>query len=68
MKTEKTITEKLTEVIAKEKVHFAEKGGTLSEIYAKFSKIGIDTKSTYSLPLKDTIGKTFREQVQFKNS
>lgn len=68
MKTEKTITEKLTDVIAKEKNNFAEKGGTLTDIYAKFSKIGIDTKSTYSLPLKDTIGKTFREQVQFKNS
>jgi hypothetical protein len=68
MKTEKTITEKLTEVIAKEKVHFAEKGGALTDIYTKFSKIGIETKSTYSLPLKDTIGKTFREQVQFKNS
>lgn len=67
MKTEKTITEKLTEVIEKEKNQFAEKGGTLTEIYAKFLKIGIDTKSSYSLPLKDTIGKTFREQVQFKS-
>lgn len=67
MKDEKTVTEKLTEVIAKEKIHFAKKGGTLTEIFAKFSKIGIETKSTYSLPLKDTIGKTFREQMQFKS-
>ncbi len=68
MKTEKTLTEELKEVMAKEKKHFTEQRGALSEIYAKFSKIGIDTKSTYSLPLKDTIGKTFREQIQFKNS
>lgn len=67
MNTDKSLSEKLTEVIAKEKIHFTQKGGALSEIYAKFSKIGIDTKSSYSLPLKDTIGKTFREQIQFKN-
>jgi hypothetical protein len=67
MKKLETIAEKLSEVLAKEKVHFAKKGGTLSNVYDKFSKIGIDTKSTYSFPLKDTIGKTFREQIQLKN-
>lgn len=54
--------------MTKEKKHFTEQSGDLSEIYAKLSKIGIDIKSTYSLPLKDTIGKVFREQIQFKNS
>ncbi|MDY0083209.1 MAG: hypothetical protein RBR74_08525 [Ignavibacteriaceae bacterium] len=67
MERNKTITEKLSEVISKEKVHFGKSGGTLLDIYDKLLKIGIDTKSTYSLPLKDTIGKTFREQIQFKN-
>lgn len=38
------------------------------ETYTKFSKIGIDTKSTYTLPLKDTIGRTFRELLQFNIS
>jgi len=68
MKTEKILTEELKEVMTKEKKHFTEQSGDLSEIYAKLSKIGIDIKSTYSLPLKDTIGKVFREQIQFKNS
>ena len=62
------ITEKLTELIARETKEFAKKDGTLKEAFAKFSKIGIVTKSTYSLPLKDTIGRTFREQIQFKGS
>lgn len=66
MKEEITTTEKLIEVLAREKQKFA-KIGSLTEVYSKFSKIGIDTKSTYSLPLKDTIGKTFQEQIQFKN-
>lgn len=62
----KTTTEKLTEVLAKGKTQFSEKEGSLSGVYAKFSKIGIDISSTYTLPLKDTIGRTFREQTQFK--
>ncbi len=61
----KSTTERLTELIAKETKIFAEKESSLKEAYSKFSKIGIETKSTYSFPLKDTIGKTFREQVQF---
>jgi hypothetical protein len=58
-------TERLQELLAKETKVFSEKESSLKEIYSKFSKIGIDTKSTYSFPLKDTIGKTFREQLQF---
>lgn len=61
----KSTTERLTELLAKESKKFAEKEYSLKETYSKFSKIGIDTKSTYSFPLKDTIGKTFREQLQF---
>jgi hypothetical protein len=67
MKTKKPITEQLVEVLENEKVRISEKGGTLSNAFSKFLKIGIDTKSTYTFPLKDTIGKTFREQIQFKN-
>lgn len=67
MEIDTTTTEKLSEVLSKEKNHFADRRGVLSESYSKFSKIGIDAKSTYSLPLKDTIGKTFREQILFKN-
>lgn len=67
MEIDTRTTEKLSEVLSKEKNHFADRRGSLSESYSKFSKIGIDTKSTYSLPLKDTIGKTFWEHIQFKN-
>lgn len=61
----KSTTERLTELLEKETKKFAEKDSSLKETYSKFSKIGIDTKSTYSFPMKDTIGKTFREQLQF---
>ena len=64
----KTTTDKLSELIAKESKKFAEKDGVLKKTYSKFSKIGIDTKSTYSFPLKDTIGKTFQEQLQFSST
>ncbi|MDO9152987.1 MAG: hypothetical protein Q7U47_04650 [Paludibacter sp.] len=64
----KSTTERLAELLAKETKKFAKKEGSLKEIYSKFSKIGIDTKSTYSFPLKDTIGKTFREQLQFTST
>jgi len=67
MKVEKSLTEKVTEAIAKGKVQYSERRGTLTDTYAKFSKIGIVTKSTYSFPLKDTLGKTFRDQIQFTN-
>ncbi len=67
MKTQQ-ITDRLTELIEKETKEFAKKDGALKEAFVKFSKIGIVTKSTYSLPLKDTIGQTFREQIKFKGS
>jgi hypothetical protein len=62
----KSTSVRLTELLAKETRKFAEKDSTLKGVYSKFSKMGIDTKSTYSLPLKDTIGKTFSEQLQSK--
>jgi hypothetical protein len=61
----KTITEKFSETLEKEKDHFA-KIGSLSGFYTKLAKMGIDTKTTYTLPLKDTIGRTFRKQSQAK--
>jgi len=67
MKDKNSITKDLTKVLSKEQKQFAKKGNTLSGIYDKFFKLGIETKTTYSLPLKDTIGKTFNEQIQFKN-
>lgn len=61
----KSTTEQLSELLAKESKRFAKKEGGLKKTYSKFSKIGIDTNSSYNFPLKDTIGKTFREQLQF---
>ena len=65
--SEKTTTEKLQEALRKESSKYVSEKGKLSESFAKFSKLGISTKSSYSLPLKDTIGKTFREQIQVKS-
>ncbi|MEM9685381.1 MAG: hypothetical protein AAF934_00480 [Bacteroidota bacterium] len=67
MSEKKSIEEKLIDSLAKESKKFAQKESKLSEILEKLSKAGIETKSTYSLPLKDTIGKTFREQIQFNS-
>jgi len=59
-------TELLKEALVNEAIKFPLEESKLFRAYAKFLKMGIDTKSTYDLPLKDTIGKTFREQLQFK--
>ncbi|MEM1259663.1 MAG: hypothetical protein AAGH81_14105 [Bacteroidota bacterium] len=67
MSEKKSIEKRLIDSLAKESKKFAQKESKLSETYSKLSKAGIDTKSTYSLPLKDTIGKTFREQIQFNS-
>ncbi len=67
MKENKSIEERLIDSLAKESKKFAQKESKLSDTISKLSKVGIETKSTYSLPLKDTIGKTFREQVQFNS-
>ncbi len=60
----KTTTIKLKEALSKEAEKFASNESKLSKSFEKFSAMGIITKSTYTLPLKDTIGKTFREQTQ----
>ncbi len=41
------------------------KRSKLFEVYAKLDKLGIISKTEYSLPPKDTIGKTFHSQTQF---
>jgi len=61
----KSTTDRLSELLVKESKKFAQKESAIKQSYSKFSKIGIDTKSSYSFPLKDTIGKTFNEQLQF---
>ncbi len=65
---ETKVTEKLIEVISKESKVFAEKDSKLKGSFTKLSKMGINEKSTYTLPLKDTIGRIFREQTQFTTS
>lgn len=39
------------------------KGSKLSNVYSKMERLGISTKTEYSLPPKDTIGKTFHIQT-----
>ena len=67
MSGKEPIEKRLIDSLAKESKIFAQKESKLSETYSKLSKVRIETKSTYSLPLKDTIGKTFREQIQFSS-
>jgi len=66
MKTLST-TEKLQETLVIENQKFEKKESKLSSVQTKILKIGLETKSTYSLPMKDTIGKNFRELLQFKS-
>lgn len=66
MKTIST-TKKLQETLNIENQKFEVKESKLSGVQAKILKIGIETKSTYSLPMKDTIGKNFRELLHFKS-
>lgn len=65
MKSETSIISKLSEVINKEKSNFEKKGGSLLDFYDKYPKI--ENKSSYNLPLKDTIGKILNDQLKFKD-
>ena len=63
----KHTTDILIQTINKESIKFEGKKSKLSGSMDKFSKLGISTKSSYKLPLKDTIGKTFSE-LQIKRN
>ena len=60
-------TDILIRTINKESIKFEGKKSKLSGSMEKFSKLGISTKSSYKLPLKDTIGKTFND-LQIKRN
>ncbi len=62
-----TIVQKLNTTLQKESKKFASTG-KLQGIYEKFEKMGINTKTTYTLPLKDTIGKRMHELLHGKSS
>jgi hypothetical protein len=62
---EKTTTEKLIETLDKSKEKF--QNSNLVGVYEKMAKLGIPSKTEYTFPPKDTIGKTFHEQIQFSN-
>lgn len=62
MKTET----KLIEILNKEALKFNPKNGfNLGSVFKILEKNGISNKSNYSLPLKDTIGKVYFEQMQY---
>jgi len=65
---ETRITEALTEVLETESKRFTGEESTLKDAMEKFIEMGLDTTSSYNLPLKDTIGRTFHEQLQCKHS
>jgi hypothetical protein len=58
--------EELIKVLKKESIKFNQNAGyKLSTVFDILEKNGISSKSKYSLPHKDTIGKVYFEQVQF---
>ncbi len=60
------IDKKIIKVVASESKKFTnENGYKLNSVFEILDRNGINTKSTYSLPLKDTIGKVYFDQVQF---
>lgn len=59
-----TTTENFLKLLTKKITSNKFQNGTLKDIYNKLSNIGIDIKSTYSFPLKDTIGKTFKRKTE----
>ncbi len=67
MKEYKPVTERLTDALAKESKKFAQKKSEGTDALQKLEVMVVQDKSTYSFPLKDTIGRTFREQIQFNS-
>ncbi len=67
MKEAKTVTGKLENLLDKESKRFLKTSADskISGVYSKLSKHGLLTKTEYSLPLKDTIGKTYFDKKQF---
>jgi hypothetical protein len=61
----KTTTDKLIETLAENHDRFQKTN--LVGVYEKMTKLGISSKTEYTFPPKDTIGKTFHEQIQFTN-
>lgn len=62
MKTE----EKLIEALKIESIKFSKKEGfKLSSVFEILKRNNISIKSNYTLPLKDTIGKVYFEQMQY---
>jgi hypothetical protein len=61
----KTISEKLTETLNANKDKF--QNSSLVGVYEKMSKLGISSKTEYTFPPKDTIGKNFHKQIQFSS-
>ncbi len=60
------IDKKLITTIDKESKRFGGKtSGRLEKFLDNMSKMGIESKSSYNLPLRDTIGKTLREKMQY---
>jgi hypothetical protein len=67
MKNASSLTEKFENLLEKESNKFAKKQtvSKISGVYSKLSKHGLLTKSEYTFPLKDTIGKTYFDKSQF---
>ncbi|TSA27520.1 MAG: hypothetical protein D4R67_05905 [Bacteroidetes bacterium] len=67
MEKSKKITDQVSEVLIIQSEKFSsENGYSLSEVYRKLEKHGLSSKSEFTLPLQDTIGRTFHEQIRMK--
>lgn len=67
MKKTRTISRKVEDLLEKESKRFSYPHGDskISGVFGKLAKHGLLTKSEYSFPLKDTIGKTYFDKKQF---
>lgn len=66
MKTKVSLTDKLEKLLESKPIKPSDKNNAnLSSVFEVLAKHGLLAKSEYTLPLKDTIGKTYFDKIQF---
>ena len=67
MKTNISLTDKVESLLEDKSNKFTNnKRSNLSKVFETLEKHGLLSKSEYTLPMKDTIGRTYFDKVQFK--
>lgn len=65
METQTSLTEKLEKFQRDDRNKKMKNSSKLTDLMEKLSKKGLLNKNEYSLPLKDTIGRTLHSQTKF---